>query len=185
MKKTRSGKRDPSSSSKKGCGVRRVAYFDGQLLGAADFTDEQSYFRNRLRRRNLLLHGAGIVTGLKVSLAPSTGPGGPGVVVDPGFAFDRRGEEIEVCRPVFLPLPHGRPSLFVQVAFAERAVGSLPAPGPPVPSGEGDSLPSRIEETFAVVLRATADPGAVAIARLAFRRGQWRVDRSFKPPRAS
>jgi hypothetical protein len=167
------------------CGLERVAYFDGRLLGTGDLVDEQSYFRTRLRRRNLLLHGAGVVTGLEVSVAPPNAAGGQRVLVEPGFAFDPRGEEIEVCRPVARPLPARGGSLIAQLTFVERPARPVPAPGSPDSSPESGSLSSRIEETFALVLAPTADAGAVAIARLAFRGGQWRVDRRFRRPRAS
>lgn len=172
--------RDPET-----CGVARVAYFDGRLLGTADFADEQSYFRKRLRRRNLHLHGAGIVSGLQVSLAPATGPGGQSVVVEPGFAFDPLGEEIEVCQSTAVPLPPQGRSLFLQLLFAECPTDRIPSPGSPGATSEDEQLYSRIEETFTVVLTATARVDALSIARLACRRGRWQVDGRFKPPRAS
>lgn len=166
-------------------GLERVAYFDGQLLAAADFSDEQSYFRKRLRRRNLLLHGAGIVSGLEVSLAPPAGPGGQFVVVEPGFAFDPLGEEIEVCRQVTLPLPPRGQTLSVRLTFVERPADPVPVPLSPGPTSTGGSVPSRIEESFAIDLTAAAREDALFIARLAFRRGRWQIDRRSKPPRVS
>ncbi len=163
----------------------RVAYFDGQLLGTADFVDEQSYFRTRLRRRNLFLHGAGVVSGLQVAVAPTTGPGDQSVVVKPGFAFDPRGEEIEVCETTAVPLPPRGRRLFVQLLFVERPADPVPTPGSPAATSEDEPLHSRIEETFTVVLTETVRADALSIARLAFRRGRWQVDRRFKPPRAS
>lgn len=185
MKTTRSPRGEKTRSSRGGDGVKRVAWFEGKLLSAADFVDEQSYFRERLRRRNLLLHGAGIVSGLEVSLAPPAGPGGPFVVVEPGFAFDPLGEEIEVCRQVTMPLPPRGLSLSVQLRFVERPADPVPAPLSPGPASTGGSVPSRIEESFAIDLTAAAREDALSIARLAFRRGRWQLDRRFKPPRAS
>jgi hypothetical protein len=39
--------------------LRRPNFYEGQLLTADDLSDEQSYFRARLGRRNRALHGAG------------------------------------------------------------------------------------------------------------------------------
>jgi hypothetical protein len=45
---------------------RRLNYVYGQLLGAADFRSEQSYFRDKQRLHNRCLHGYGVVCGLLV-----------------------------------------------------------------------------------------------------------------------
>jgi len=45
---------------------RRLNYIYGQLLGAADFRTEQSYFREKQRLHNRCLHGYGVVCGLLV-----------------------------------------------------------------------------------------------------------------------
>ncbi len=72
----------------------RVRYFDGQLLTAQDFHDEQQYHLEKQRLHNRLLHGAGIVTGLEVG-----GVEGTTVQVSPGLAFDSHGREIIVPDP--------------------------------------------------------------------------------------
>jgi hypothetical protein len=165
------------------CGLERPSYFAGQLLSAKDLQDEQDYFRARLRRRNRRLHGAGVVSGLTVSVRPGSGRTRPSVVVEPGFAIDPRGEEIDVCRRTTVPLPARGARLIVQVLFAERPVSPVPAPGPEGLPGEGGRRYSRIEETFAVALAPVARPDAVPIARLTRRSGRWQVDQSFEPPR--
>ena len=163
-----------------GCLPQRVNYFDGQLLAAGDFRQEQTYFRARLRRRNRFLHGAGIVSGLQVSVGKDNQ--GQNVTVQPGFALDPHGEELEVCLPRLLPLPAGGKSLFVQVLFAERL--TAPAPLSASAATDSDQQFTRVEETVTIVLAPNAQADAVSIGRLAFSRGSWRVDRSFKPPRA-
>lgn len=125
------------------------------------------------------------MSGLQVALAPATGPGGQRVVIEPGFALDPRGEEIEVCETTAVPLPPQGPSLFLQLLFVECPTDRTPAPGSPGATSEDEQLYSRIDETFTVVLTATARVDALSIARLAYRRGRWQVDRGFKPPRAS
>ena len=164
------------------CGVQRVTYFAGQLLNTKDFSDEQDYFRKRLRRLNRLLHGAGIVSGLDVTVA--SGPGSPGqsLIVSPGFALDPQGDEIEVCDETGMPLPAKGNRLLVQLMFAERPGEPVPVSASAAPNGEPQF--SRVEETFALVLAPVAQADAVSIARLTFGGRRWRVDRSFKPPRA-
>jgi hypothetical protein len=161
------------------CLPPRVNYFDGQLLAADDFRQEQTYFRARLRRRNRLLHGAGIVSGLQVSVGKDNQ--GQSVTVQPGFALDARGEELELCAPRLLPLPLPGKSLLVQLLFVE----SPTSPVPVAPSGPASNAQqfSRVEETVTIVLAPDLQADAVSIARLAFTRGYWRMDRSFKPPR--
>jgi hypothetical protein len=161
------------------CETRRVRYFAGQLLGEADFRDEQDYFRGRLRRQNRLLLGSGVVSGLEVSVAPDSGGGqGQTVVVEPGFAIDPRGEEIEVCEPASEPLPPPSGALLVQILFAESPVAPVPAMPP-----DGGRQFSRVEETFSIALSPAPGPGAVLLARLTAARGRWRIDRSYKPRR--
>ncbi len=164
-------------NSPAGCRVRRVNYFSGQRLGEADFRDEQDYFRARLRRLNRFLEGSGVVSGLGVSVAP--GGGGQIVVVEPGFAFDPRGEEIEVCVQTSVKLPPPSGVLLVQLIFSE----SLGVPVTAVPPESRQQF-SRVEETFAVVLAQAIRPDAVPLARLTTARGRWLLDRGFKRPRA-
>jgi hypothetical protein len=49
---------------------KRLKYAYGQLLGAADFQAEQSYFREKQRLHNRCLHGYGVVCGLLVHPVP-------------------------------------------------------------------------------------------------------------------
>jgi hypothetical protein len=69
-------------------GLQRVNYFTGQLLSVADFTAEQDYIRHKTHRRNRVLHGAGVVTGLNVTLE-RTGSNAQ-VVIAPGLALSAR-----------------------------------------------------------------------------------------------
>ncbi len=49
---------------------KRLNYFYGQMLGAADFQAEQNYFREKLKLHNRCLHGYGTVCGLEVEPLP-------------------------------------------------------------------------------------------------------------------
>lgn len=48
--------------------LTRLRYFHGQALSAADLRREQSYFLDKARLRNRLLHGWGIVCGLEITV---------------------------------------------------------------------------------------------------------------------
>ena len=154
----------------------RVNYFFGQLLDAADFSAEQNYVRQKLRRRNRFLHGVGIVSGLRVSIDHGTGTSR--VIIEPGLALDDRGEEIEVREPTSLLLPSQGKVLHVQIRYAER----LCRPTPVTRSGnDPDTQPySRIEETFDAFLAPDDDGTAVTVARLTYVKKRWALDRRFK-----
>ena len=83
--------------------LRRLRYFHGQLLSAADFRREQDYFVEKLKLRNRCLHGWGVACGLEVEPVDATdaclgnGPA-PVVRVKTGVAVDREGNEIIVPR---------------------------------------------------------------------------------------
>ncbi|MGH7943384.1 MAG: hypothetical protein ACREF9_00015 [Opitutaceae bacterium] len=86
----------------------RLHYATGELLGADDFRDEQTYHRRQLSRALLYLHGSGVIAGLRVVANHQAGRNGaPDEVeleVKPGLALDRVGRLIEVPREACLRL---------------------------------------------------------------------------------
>lgn len=160
-------------------GVQRVNFFFGHQLSADDLMAEQEYHRAKTHRRNRLLHGAGVVAGLGVTLE-RTGSAAR-VVIAPGLALNTQGEEIEVSAATPLPLPVARGSLLVLLHYAERPCRPVPAPttDPDVPT-----LFSRTTETFTARLAPDADETAVALARVKVSRGRWMLDRKFKAAKA-
>src|SRR5207302_4499970 len=74
--------------------LERVRYFPRQLVTADDLTQEQEYFRNKLRRHNRLLHGWGVVCGARVK----KGAGDCEVVIEPGYLLSPYGDEIVLDR---------------------------------------------------------------------------------------
>jgi hypothetical protein len=86
----------------------RLHYSTGELLGADDFRDEQTYHRRQLARALLYLHGSGTIAGLRVQARHRPGQNGaPDDVeleVQPGLALDRAGRLIEVPREACLRL---------------------------------------------------------------------------------
>src|SRR5260370_21219076 len=75
-------------------------------MAARDFQNEQDYFLSRHRLHNRLLHGWGIVCGLKVTPHPNPDCANRWVVIHPGIAIDCCGREliIECETPFQLPL---------------------------------------------------------------------------------
>ena len=154
----------------------RPRYFAGQLVGADDFELEQDYFRSRLRRLNRALYGSGVVQGLDVSI--QAGGSGDQVVIRPGLAIDRSGEEVEVpaVATVVLPATSGQ-SLFVILSRLERPIC-------PQPSSGGTEF-SRIEEGFIVHLETAEASDGLALARVLRADGRWHIDPSFTSRRTA
>ena len=144
----------------------RTRYFAGQLLDENDLTQEQQYFREKLRRHNRMLHGWGIVSGLGVSAGPAPSE----LTVEPGYALDSSGDEIVVSDAVIVDLlsedhdgherkrvrkrrSPGRP-LYLGIRYAEHATRPVPA---------GDSVEySRTRESFAIrLLTRRAEPWVI------------------------
>lgn len=95
--------------------TERNRYFTGKYMAARDFQDEQTYFLSRHRLHNRLLHGWGIVCGLKVTYHPDHERNPDSecsrrwVVVHPGIALDCCGRELIVRREIAFELPLPRP----------------------------------------------------------------------------
>jgi hypothetical protein len=74
--------------------IKRTDYFHGMLMTERDFREEQIYHIERRKLLNRMLHGWGIVCGLKVK---TTNPSSPNIIVEGGMALDCFGNEILVC----------------------------------------------------------------------------------------
>ena len=81
-------------------GLERTRFFPRQLVADRDFTQDQIYFREKLRRHNRLLHGWGIVCGARVK----KGPGECEIVIEPGYILGPFGDEIVIDRLVTVNL---------------------------------------------------------------------------------
>jgi hypothetical protein len=86
----------------------RLHYATGELLGADDFRDEQTYHRRQLAQTLLFLNGSGTLAGLRVVARhrPGKKPEDDEVHLEvrPGLAVDRAGRLIEVPRAACLRL---------------------------------------------------------------------------------
>lgn len=86
--------------------LERVRYFPRQLITAEDMRAEQHYFRERLKRHNLFLHGWGVVCGCLV--VPAHAEGQPWLIqVCPGYVVGPQGDEIVIPDPVSFDLQLG------------------------------------------------------------------------------
>lgn len=89
------------------CGLaepRRPAFFDGKLLLARDFEDEQGYHVYKRQLLNSALHGTGTVCGLAVHAHPALDCRARFAVLEPGLALDCCGQEIIVPKAVAIPV---------------------------------------------------------------------------------
>jgi len=88
---------DPLVSSPR---ADRLHYATGELLGADDFRDEQTYHRRQLARALLHVHGSGVIAGLRVTHEHRPGQNGApdevALEVHPGLALDHVGRLVEV-----------------------------------------------------------------------------------------
>lgn len=101
-------------------GYKRPNYFNAQLLGEADFKDEQSYHLEMLRRLNRGLNISGVVEGLQVTKSHG------GVAVAPGMAIDALGREVLLVSGASLDASafaeyEGQSGILVAVAYGEAA----------------------------------------------------------------
>jgi len=155
------------------CGPKRPRFFAGRLLTADDFTEEQSYQREKHRRHVLAMHGSGVVDGLRITI----GADGATLTVEPGLAIDPAGRELCVDRAIAVAVPVGTPSpAAVALHYVERQVD-------PLPTGAAQAMePGRIEEGTRVVIAGAGADGAI-IGKLLCDGDAWRVDASFAPAR--
>ncbi len=102
--------------------LERVNYFVGQVLAVSELRAEQEYFLARLRRHNRHLHGWGVVSGLKVTMADSSE-----IVIEPGVAIDCAGNEIHVCPQSRFRIPKNLDVHFVVLQYAETEISPVPS----------------------------------------------------------
>ena len=77
--------------------LARNHFFTGKLLVERDFTDEQWFFREKIRLHHQRLHGTGIVCGLENKQHPNANCQDRLVVLQPGSAIDCCGHDILVA----------------------------------------------------------------------------------------
>jgi hypothetical protein len=115
-----------------GCGcastvLERNRYFTGKYMTARDFAGEQEYFLSRHREHNRLLHGWGVVCGLRVVRHPNPECAERWVVVRAGVALDCRGRELVLCHDTPLELPPRETPFLIALRYGEEEVEPVPA----------------------------------------------------------
>jgi hypothetical protein len=98
--------------------VKRLNYFKGQFLQEEDFNAEQAYHIRMRRLHNRALHTWGVVEGLVVSQIASTNS----VVVAPGIAIDKMGQEIVLPLPGSQSIPISgvtKGEVFITISYDE------------------------------------------------------------------
>ncbi len=172
--------------------LKRVHFYTGKILTAADFEAEQEYYREIRRRHNRYFHGCGVVIGMEVAMENNM------VRVAPGFALDCSGEEIEIQEAVLFPPPEDARAAFLRIAYAEEKTDPEPAAGE---NAGNDVHYSRILGSFELsyelddpyaghtgdqsLWHPCGSPHPIPIGKLVLRWGNWEVDPWFVPPGAS
>jgi hypothetical protein len=178
--------------------LKRLRFFNGQILTAESFELEQKYFREKLKRHNRALHGFGIVSGLKVIAEAGQ------IIVEPGLALDCQGNELVIGTAVVVSaVTCDWPTAYVQVGFAEEYTDLVPAAGLAV-STQTETFQLDLKEASTITescelqvarensnrghrhLRARwlacGQPHALTIAKLKRSSQGWRVERGYRPP---
>ena len=79
--------------------LERPRYYPRQIITPGEMTLEQTYFRDRMRRHNRLLHGWGVVCGAEVCAPARKNGGAPDpwtITVKPGYVLGPYGDEIVI-----------------------------------------------------------------------------------------
>jgi hypothetical protein len=144
----------------------RPAFFEGQILAAADLTSAVDYGRAQVARHERYLHSWGIAEGLGLITTPKTDTSGNKyveVTLDKGVAIDGTGREIIVPQPVLLTttgFSTANPSGLANTDYPIMLHGTdSNAPAAPLTTGAcgAASQPTRTQEGFALTYGA---PGA-------------------------
>jgi hypothetical protein len=144
-------------------GVKRVRFFNGQLLSARDFADEQRYHLRKQRLHASRLHRPGIVDGLSVDVQPDGS-----LTVSPGLAIDRSGRTICLGQPLRLTVAGTGTSACLVARYQERETDAVQAFG-----SEQVAEASRIEEGSRWSFESAPAADGILIARLALTAAGW------------
>jgi len=138
---------------------RRVNFFEGLLVSAADLADEQDYHRE-MRYLHNRLHGYGTVSGLEVAVSRGR------VRVSPGLGIDVLGRELVLTAPLTMRLE--KPCEDVQPWVRDVVLLWQEVPEAPVARADGTVDFTRWVEQpkLGLVAQGTAAPEGLVLARL-------------------
>jgi hypothetical protein len=144
----------------------RNHYFTGKLLVERDFTDEQWYFREKIRLHHQRLHGTGIVCGLEITEHPNANCQDHLVILHPGSAIDCCGHDILVTEqeiidittaPEIQALLQGKDTGTHELEFClkwrECPIEEVPVLYDECGCDDTQCAPNRILESFALEVR--------------------------------
>lgn len=167
----------------------RTRFLAGQLLTAEDLTREQDYSREKLKRHNRILHGFGVVSGLRVNITRGK------VGVEPGLALDCEGNEIVVGTAQQLSTTADARIVYVNIRYSEEKSDSESADGT---IDTSVMQAATITESFEICfgqenyarghrhLRARwlacGEAHPLTIAKLRYNSQGWRLDRRYRAP---
>ncbi len=97
--------------------LERTRFFPRQLITPDDLTQDQRYFRDKLRRHHRFLHGWGVVCGAGVRKHAEAGK----VVVEPGYVLGPWGDEIVIDDEAVVDLFHETTDGLVHAACIDPA----------------------------------------------------------------
>ncbi|MDT5269295.1 MAG: hypothetical protein QOH49_1481 [Acidobacteriota bacterium] len=142
----------------------RNRYFYGKPMTVSDFEAEQRYLIGKHRYINRLVHGAGVLCGLQVTLPESFSAERPTVELAEGAALDCCGNLIVVSRSGTAEIkgdfdPEGLNYLYIKYNECSKQPVMLAANGS---SCEEVCCYNRIQETFEIVASRTAPGGSEA-----------------------
>ena len=151
--------------------LTRNNFFTGKLLVERDFTDEQHYFREKIRLHNQRLHGTGVVCGLQLRESPNPACRDRLVVLEPGSAVDCCGHDILVPDKAVFDITHAPAvqalikagdtdthTLRFCLAWRECPTEEVPVLYDECGCDDSQCAPNRILETYA--LEVQVDPKA-------------------------
>jgi len=97
--------------------LKRIKYFDGQLLTEEDFEAQQQYHRLMQLQHNKHFYTWGVVGGLKVNKISDTK-----IEIEPGVALDQEGREIILAKKkeVILESPSPNKKYVVTITYKEQ-----------------------------------------------------------------
>ena|SRR5437762_8778802 len=171
--------------------LERPRFFPGSELAPEDLELQQQYFREKLKRHNRVLHGFGIVSGLKVMVKSGE------ILVEPGLALDCEGNEIILgtTESIVLRPADNWPTAFVNLRFVEECAKPAQMALETEPASD---LTIYLVESFKLAVApdnlnyghrhlrgrwlACSQPHALTIAKLRRNSQGWRVDRRYRAP---
>jgi hypothetical protein len=147
--------------------LKRVNYTFGLVLGVEEFVQTDTYLLAKHHLENRLLHGYGTACGLDViaQITPQLE-----IQVTPGWAINPRGQEIKVpqlmclqindwvqanltaLQALFPGLAPPTLNLCVVLCFRECKTDVVPIPGEPCRTQSSSMAPSRIEDSFELMI---------------------------------